>query len=58
MVKGNRLVFILAKLIEVMGQAQYATPAGVTAPGPTSVEKLQTLQRELNSCLSRKTFTV
>jgi hypothetical protein len=41
-----------------MGQAQYATPSGPSAPGPTNVQKLQTLQRELNSCLSTKNFTV
>jgi hypothetical protein len=58
MVKGNRLIFLLAQLIEILGQAQYKTPSGPTAPGPTSVQKLQTLQRELNSCLSTKNFTV
>lgn len=60
MVKGNTLVELLAELIEILGQAQYATPAGVTLPGPTppSVAKLQTLSQKLNSCLSQKNSTV
>lgn len=60
MVKGNTLVDILSQLIEILGQAQYATPAGVTLPGPTppSVAKLQTLSQKLNSCLSQKNSTV
>ena len=59
-VKGNTLVELLAELIEILGQAQYATPAGITLPGPTppSIAKLQTLSQKLNSCLSQKNSTV
>ena len=59
-VKGNTLVELLAELIEILGQAQYATPAGITMPGPTppGVAKLQTLSQKLNSCLSQKNSTV
>ena len=60
MVKGNTLVELLGELIEILGQAQYATPAGITLPGPTppSIAKLQTLSQRLNSCLSQKNSTV
>jgi hypothetical protein len=58
MVKGNTLVELLSELIEILGQAQYATPAGISAPGPTNVVKLQTLMGKLNSCLSQKNSTV
>jgi hypothetical protein len=57
-VKGNTLIEILADLIEIVGQAQFATPAGVTMPGPTNVAKLQTLMGKLNTCLSQKNSTV
>jgi len=57
-VKGNTLIEILAELIEIVGQAQFATPAGVTMPGPTNVSKLQTLMGKLNTCLSQKNSTV
>ena len=57
-VKGNTLVELLSELIEILGQAQYATPAGISAPGPTNVVKLQTLSQKLNSCLSQKNSTV
>lgn len=57
-VKGNTLVELLAELIEIVGQAQFATPAGLTAPGPTNVARLQTLSQKLNSCLSQKNSTV
>jgi hypothetical protein len=57
-VKGNTLVELLAELIEILGQAQFATPAGPTAPGPTNVAKLQTLMGKLNTCLSQKNSTV
>jgi hypothetical protein len=57
-VKGNILVELLSELIEIVGQAQFATPAGPTAPGPTNVAKLQTLMGKLNSCLSSRTYTV
>lgn len=57
-VKGNTLVGLLSELIEILGQAVYATPAGPTAPGPTNVAKLQTLMGKLNTCLSQKNSTV
>lgn len=59
-VKGNTLVELLSELIEILGQAQYATPSGLTLPGPTppSVAKLQTLSQKLNTCLSQKNSTV
>jgi hypothetical protein len=58
MVKGNTLVEILSDLIEIVGQAQFATPAGLSAPGPTNVARLQTLAGKLNNCLSQKNSTV
>jgi hypothetical protein len=57
-VKGNTLVELLAELIEILGQAQFATPAGISAPGPTNIARLQTLSQKLNSCLSQKNSTV
>lgn len=57
-VKGNTLVELLAELIEIIGQAQFKTPSGPTAPGPVAVARLQTLSQKLNSCLSQKNSTV
>jgi hypothetical protein len=57
-VKGNTLVELLAELIEILGQAQFATPSGISAPGPTNIARLQTLSQKLNSCLSQKNSTV
>jgi hypothetical protein len=58
MVKGNTLVEILAELIEILGQAQFATPAGPTAPGIVEKFRLDTLMGRLNTCLSQKNSTV
>ena len=51
--KGKTLVALLAELIDLVVQQIYVTPAGPSAPGPTSVAQFASLKAKLNTMLSQ-----
>lgn len=57
-VKGNTLVEILSELIKILGQAQFSTAVGPTAPGPIDKASLKNLSNKLNDCLSNYNSTI
>jgi hypothetical protein len=50
--KGQTLVDLLGEMIDLIAQQIYVTPAGPSAPGPTSVAQFAALKAKLNSMLS------
>lgn len=50
--KGETLVDLLGELIDLVVQQIYVTPAGPSAPGPTSVAQFASLKTKLNTILS------
>ena len=50
--KGETLVDLLGELIDLVVQQIYVTPAGPSAPGPTSVAQFASLKAKLNTMLS------
>ena len=55
MVKGETLVALLGELIDAIGQQQYLTPAGPSAPGPINAPDFGMIKSKLNSILSQRT---
>jgi hypothetical protein len=54
MVKGETLVALLGELIDAIGQQQYLTPAGPSAPGPINAPDFGMIKSKLNSILSQR----
>ena len=50
--KGQTLVDLLGEMLDLISQQIYVTPAGPSAPGPTSVAQFASLKAKLNSMLS------
>ncbi len=50
--KGQTLVDLLGEMLDLVAQQIYVTPAGPSAPGPTSVAQFASLKAKLNSMLS------
>jgi hypothetical protein len=50
--KGQTLVDLLGEMLDLISQQIYVTPAGPSAPGPTSVAQFGALKAKLNSMLS------
>ena len=50
--KGETLVELLGEMLDLIAQQIYVTPAGPSAPGPTSVAQFASLKAKLNSMLS------
>ena len=50
--KGQTLVDLLGEMLDLISQQIYVTPAGPSAPGPTSVAQFAALKAKLNSMLS------
>ena len=50
--KGQTLVDLLGEMLDLIAQQIYVTPAGPSAPGPTSVAQFGALKAKLNSMLS------
>ena len=50
--KGETLVDLLGEMLDLISQQIYVTPAGPSAPGPTSVAQFASLKAKLNSILS------
>jgi hypothetical protein len=53
MVKGQKLVDLLAELIDVITQQIYLTPSGPSATGPTNVAQFGSIKSKLNTILSK-----
>lgn len=51
--KGETLVKLLGEFIDLVVQQIYVTPAGPSAPGPTSVAQFASLKAKLNTMLSQ-----
>ena len=51
--KGETLVNLLGEFIDLVVQQIYVTPAGPSAPGPTSVAQFASLKAKLNTMLSQ-----
>jgi hypothetical protein len=51
--KGQTLVNLLGEFIDLVVQQIYVTPAGPSAPGPTSVAQFASLKAKLNTMLSQ-----
>lgn len=50
--KGETLVELLGEMLDLIAQQIYVTPAGPSAPGPTSVAQFASLKAKLGSMLS------
>ncbi len=50
--KGETLVELLGEMLDLIAQQIYVTPAGPSAPGPTSVAQFASLKAKLSSMLS------
>ena len=53
MVKGQKLVDLLAELIDAITQQMYLTPSGPSASGPTNVAQFGSIKSKLNNILSK-----
>jgi hypothetical protein len=53
MVKGQKLVELLAELIDAITQQIYLTPSGPSATGPQNISQFGTIKSKLNDVLSK-----
>jgi len=57
LVRGETLVTVLEKLIDLITAQIFATPAGPTAKGPLNIAQFQELKAQLDTIKSTLNFT-
>ncbi len=58
MILGNKLVNLMAQLLDALTQMQIATPSGPSAPGPINKTPFTDIGNKLKDCLSKTNYLV
>jgi hypothetical protein len=58
MILGNKLVNLMAKLLDAITQMQIATPSGPSAPGPINPAPFNEIGNKLKECLSKTNYLI
>ncbi len=58
MILGNKLVNLIAQLIDAITQMQIASPGGKSAPGPINQAPFTEIANQLKDCLSKTNYLV
>lgn len=58
MILGNKLINLMAQLLDAINQMQIATPSGPSAPGPINRQVFNDIGNKLKDCLSKTNYLV
>lgn len=58
MILGNKMVNLIAQLLDAITQMQIATPSGPSAPGPINPMPFEQIGNKLKECLSKTNYLV
>jgi hypothetical protein len=58
MILGNRLINLMAQLLDAINQMQIATPSGPSAPGPINKAPFNDVANKLKDCLSKTNYLI
>jgi hypothetical protein len=58
MLLGNKMINLIAQLLDAITQMQIATPSGPSAPGPINRAAFTDIGNKLKDCLSKTNYLV
>jgi hypothetical protein len=58
MILGNKMINLIAQLLDAINQMQIATPSGPSAPGPINRAAFTDIGNKLKDCLSKTNYLV
>jgi hypothetical protein len=58
MILGNKLINLMAQMLDAINQMQIATPSGPSAPGPINKQVFSDIGNKLKDCLSSTNYLV
>lgn len=58
MVLGNKLINLMAQLLDAINQMQIATPSGPSSPGPINKAPFNEVANKLKDCLSKTNYLI
>ena len=58
MILGNKLINLMAQMLDAINQMQIATPSGPSAPGPINKAPFNDVANKLKDCLSKTNYLI
>lgn len=58
MILGNKMINLMAQLLDAINQMQIATPSGPSAPGPINKAPFNDVANKLKDCLSKTNYLI